>query len=201
MTQKQYEAQNAKGYEGDNFIHLEIEKLIKDHGIEAIIETGTYRGATTKRLAEFELPVFTCEIMEESYNKSVENLKDEIYVWKTFKGDSIEFLKSQLADIISVSGGNILFFLDAHWQEHCPLLEELQLIAEYKLKPVIVIHDFKVPNKDFGYDSYKGQDFTFEWIEPSLKQIYGDKLAYHYNQDAEGAKRGVIYIYEASSLV
>jgi hypothetical protein len=92
-----------------------------------------------------------------------------------------------------------LFYLDAHSHIETPLLDELKAIAEAEIKPIIVIHDWKIPDRpDLGYDSYNGQDYTFEWIKPSIEAIYGDEYAYYYNNQAEGAKRGVIYIHSSS---
>jgi hypothetical protein len=88
----------------------------------------------------------------------------------------------------------VLLFLDAHWEASCPLLDELAAIAESGMKPIIAIHDFKVPNKDFGFDSYNGQDYTWDWIAPSIEKIYGKDFKHYYNTVAEGAKRGCVFI-------
>lgn len=184
----EYLKRNALGYEGDTFIHGEIAELIKEFGIEVIVETGTYLGATTKRFLEFGLPVYSFEIDRENAKKATQVAKDA----KIFNVDSVEGLKTHLP---SLKDKKILFFLDAHWEKHCPLLDELALIAENGIKPVIVIHDFKVPGKSFGFDSYNGQDFDFDWICPSLEKLYGENFTYFYNTKADGAKRGVIYIH------
>lgn len=189
---KAYLERNALGYEGDEFVHGEIKKLVEKFNVNLIIETGTFLGSTTKRLAEF-CPVITFEVMEENYNKAVENCRPLTNIYLHLK-DSIEGLKEIFYN--NPPQTSTLFFLDAHWWDACPLLDELKVIAENGIKPVIIIHDWKVPGRpDLGFDSYKGQDFTFEWIEQSLKNIYGDNFSYHYNNEAAGAKRGLIYIY------
>lgn len=186
-----YLDRNALGYEGDEFVHEEIKKLVDKFKVDLIVETGTFLGNTTKRLREFGT-VFTCEIDETNYKKAYENLKYLDNLNLAFD-DSVKFLEKLLPNSNDLS---ILFFLDAHWWDACPLLDELKVIADNGIKPVIVIHDWKVPNRpDLGFDSYKGQDFTFEWIEQSLKNIYGNNFKYHYNDQASGAKRGLIYIY------
>lgn len=188
---KAYLDRNALGYEGDEFVHEEIKKLVDKFKVDLIVETGTFLGNTTKRLREFGT-VFTCEIDETNYKKAYENLKYLDNLNLAFD-DSVKFLEKLLPNSNDLS---ILFFLDAHWWDACPLLDELKVIADNGIKPVIVIHDWKVPNRpDLGFDSYKGQDFTFEWIEQSLKNIYGNNFKYHYNDQASGAKRGLIYIY------
>ncbi len=188
---KAYLDRNALGYEGDEFVHEEIKKLVDKFKVNLIVETGTFLGATTKRLSEF-CNVETFEVVEENYNKSVQNCKGINSIELNLK-DSVNGLIDLLPTVLDNS---ILLFLDAHWWDACPLLDELKVIADNGIKPVIVIHDWKVPNRpDLGFDSYKGQDFTFEWIEQSLKNIYGNNFKYHYNDQASGAKRGLIYIY------
>jgi len=110
-------------------------------------------------------------------------------------GSSPDFLDSILCGpMLKIK--RILFFLDAHWDDYCPLLDELKLIADNNLEPVIAIHDFKVPDCPLlGFDSYKGQDYDFDWIKPSIEKIYPDGYVVEYNNEAEGAKRGVIFIY------
>lgn len=197
MKTEEYIERNLKGFEGDSFIKAEIQKLIDKFEITRIIETGTYLGGTTRQFAQMVKTVTTIELNDEHFNKASENLKECKNVF-IHKGSSPEFLKAFLAGkFASGIDDNLLFFLDAHWGNYCPLLDELKIIAEFKLKPVIVIHDFKVPNRpDLGFDSYNGQDLDYNYIHASLMAIYGEKdFNFHYNTEAEGAKRGVIYIY------
>jgi predicted O-methyltransferase YrrM len=191
MKNQEYIKRNLQGYEGDENIHLEIKRLVDLHKIDTIIETGTYLGGTTVRFAELVTNVITIESDTQSQKTAYnDRLKNYPNVWS---------ILAHSQDVLSetiLNNVNNLFFLDAHWENFCPLLQELQIIANEGIKPVIVIHDFKVPNRpELGYDSYKGQDFTFEWIKPSLDAIYGDGgYNYNYNGKAEGAMRGVIYI-------
>jgi hypothetical protein len=97
-----------------------------------------------------------------------------------------------------VAKSNSLYYLDAHGCEvgGCPLKLELQILADAKVKNIVIaIHDFRVPNKDFGFDEY---DFplSIEEIEPLLHKVF-KKPTWHYNTEANGAHRGIIYIYEA----
>ncbi len=197
MKDKEYIERNLKGFEADSFIKAEIEKLRDRFRVKTVIETGTYLGGTTKVLSTMFEEVYTCEINDGNFKKSNEYLRDIDNVILVNQS-SPKFL-DDLLQILTASSNIKLFFLDAHWSNDCPLLDELSCIAKHKLKPVIVIHDWKVPDRpDLGYDSYNGQDFTFEWIQSHLELIYGKEgFKYHYNDQAEGAKRGVIYIYPA----
>jgi hypothetical protein len=96
--------------------------------------------------------------------------------------------------IESTSVDSILFYLDAHWESHLPLLDELKHIAASGVNAVIAIHDFYVPNSGFGFDTYHGQKLDFQFIEPYLSAIYPNGYNYFYNTVAEGHKRGLIFI-------
>lgn len=190
MTQAEYEARNMQGFEGDELIKSELDRLIKKHKIDLIFETGTYLGGTTKRFAEMAKTVITVEIDPNNFVRASKYLNGVKNV-KTYIGSSPDVMR-KLCPTISKKA---LYFLDAHWLGACPLKAELRVIAESKLTPVIAIHDWKVPGKNFGYDSYNGQDFTYDWIKPELDNIYGaDGYNYFYNTEAEGAQRGVIYV-------
>lgn len=190
------EDRNKLGFEGDAFIFEEIKKLVAKHNVKHIVETGTYKGHTTKKLAEL-CPVMTCEINETYFHEASKNLQG-IKNIVMYRGNSVDGLREWLPMHSRDNSKKVLFWLDAHWLDACPLLEELQVIAEVGLKPIICIHDFKVPGfeKDLGFDSHKGKDFDFEYIKEALLKIYDVEFVYHYNtpETSEGAKRGVIYI-------
>lgn len=103
-----------------------------------------------------------------------------------------------MLDAEEVVNNNTLFFLDAHWGSHCPLKDELKVIAKHGLRPVIAIHDFYVPGEHgLAFDSYNGQALTFDWLGPVFDEIYGaNGYHYYYNSEAESTeiKVGIIYI-------
>jgi predicted O-methyltransferase YrrM len=196
-----YISRNLLGFEGDYYIGEEIEKLCKQFNIQQIIETGTFLGATTLQLAKYA-PVKTVEINNHFYEHASKNIFETNF--ENSKGieihlaDTVNFLNELSAS--KQLSNDTLYFLDAHWENYCPLLEELKIIAESKTKPVIVIHDFKVPHHPkLNFDQYNGQDFDFEWIKDSLDNIYGeDGYEYYYNsqEKSAGAFVGVIYIHK-----
>jgi hypothetical protein len=61
---------------------------------------------------------------------------------------------------------------------------------------VILIHDFRNPNNpELGYDQYGDIIYEWSWIKESIEKIYGvDGYDFWYNQEAVGAKRGVIVL-------
>lgn len=186
---------NALGFEGDRHLGDEIKRLVDEYIVDWIVETGTYLGNTTLKLAEMSQYVHVCTVESNIGYYTEASMK---FVGKnitSFHADSADCL-ARLLPIISQKSSRTLFFLDAHWGPHNPLLRELELIAQLDVNPVIVIHDFKVPDHpELGFDSYGGQDYDWAWIENSINQIYGPNgFAYHYNSIAEVAKRGVIFI-------
>lgn len=192
MTQA-YEKRNLSGFEGDNIMADRIRKLIKDFNINLVIEGGTYLGGTARRLAMMCKEVATIEINMEYFTRAEKTLEACKNVTQFF-GSTVEVLP----ELLEVhKDKNILFFSDAHWEEFNPMLAELEIIQFSGIKPVIAIHDFKVPgHPELGFDTYKNIVYEIEWIKPSLDKIYGaGRYAIEYNSTAEGAKRGIVYIW------
>ena len=180
-------------FNGDTFVCQEFLKLKELYSLNVAVETGSCLYSTTKWLGENFEKVYTVEINAEYAKAGVEkvlgmpNVKPEI-------NDSVTYLRNlQLAET-----DRAIFFLDAHWGQNCPLMEELDAIANLKLinPPIIVIHDFFTGDPNLGWDEYNGQRFDYDWIEPKLVQLqaaYGE-YRHYFNTQAESAKRGVIYI-------
>lgn len=181
-----------EAFNGDNFIEQEFLKLKHRFDIETAVETGTCLGSTTLFLSNNFKIVHTIEI-----NQSYLKIAKQKFISRSnitaHLGDSSKILRP----ILSGVDNKTILFLDAHWNQHCPLKDELRQILWSSLRPVIAIHDFQVPGTSLGFDSYGGQPFNIEWIRQELDSIYGAKsYEYYYNSDeqSEGAKRGVVYI-------
>lgn len=184
--QNQLDAMLARDepYNGDPYVDPQIAALVSKHMVQTIIETGTYKGSTSKALANWA-PVVTIELDSVLFNEtaSMKNVTQ-------FGGDSAELLPKILTGVKEP----VLFYLDAHWGNHSPLLDELKAIRGCK-RPVIVIHDFKNPDRpDFGYDSWDVGPYDYELIQPLLHEIYPDGYTHRYNQKAAGQRRGIIFI-------
>lgn len=188
-------------FAGDIHMEGEMLKLRDQFGIGQVFETGTCYGSTTLWFAAHFKAVATIEL-NPTYG-AIARTRLDAYVKENPDAGEVDLLLGdsgvKLAELLAQGTGNIpsLFFLDAHFEEHCPLLQELAAIAEAHLRPVIVIHDFQVPGRpDLGYDTWEGQPFRFGWIRPSLDRIYGaNGYGHYFNSMATGAKRGVIYIH------
>lgn len=174
-------------FEGDTFIPIEILKLKKRFGINTVLETGSQYGSTLEWFNKEFTYAMGCEPNKDFYDYA----KDKNL--QVSNEDSISFLTNY--GKAKFWKPNPLFYIDSHWHDTpCPLKDELKLIAGLKINPVICIHDFKVPGKDFGFDTYD-YELCYEEIEPYLKDIYPEGFDYHYNTEANGANRGIIFIY------
>jgi hypothetical protein len=109
------------------------------------IETGTYKGQTTKRLSKFAESVTTIEADFAYYERSKQTLQRFSNV-TVLHGDSGRLIESTLPS----TQINCLIWLDAHYsggntagaQHHCPLLNELQhILSSRSASNTIVLID------------------------------------------------------------
>ena len=137
------------------------------------------------------LPVITTEIECSRHSTAKKNLC-KYENCSVLLGDS----EIELRKIFnSIKYKKILAFLDAHWSDDRVLQRELELFSELHYPPIIVIHDFLVPGKDFGYDCYNGIIYDYENYKQFFDSVYGvDNYTYRYNKEAVGARRGVIFL-------
>jgi hypothetical protein len=178
-----------KPFEGDTYIKSEIIALKDKFGLEYCVETGTQYGSTTLELYDIFKSVVTIEADLNYYY----NAKKRFY--GLYIGAYLGFSHDLIKGLILPD--NVFYYLDAHGCEigGCPLKKELEVIATKNYnKACIAIHDFKVPCTDFGFDTYD-YELCYKEIEPYLKNIYPIGFDYHYNKKADGARRGIIFVY------
>lgn len=188
-----YIERNALGFEGDTIALERIKAIVKDHGIKTVIETGTYLGASTKRFAEMVNEVITIELIQENVKKAIKNCMAYANI-HFFQGSSDVVLAELLP---KREWPKVLIMCDAHWNSFNPLLKELEAIANNNLRPIIIIHDFKVPDHpELGFDVYGEIVYEWDYIKDHIEKIYGkDGFTIEYNSHAVGARRGFIYLY------
>lgn len=194
MNNQQYIEQNKLGFEGDTFAKDKMKKLIQKNGIKTVIETGTFIGSTTRHFSEWAEKVHTVELNPSNFSQARNNLSDKQNI-NFYLGNSSEVLDQILSGI---NKDELIFcFLDAHWNEYNPLLDELAVIAKHGFRPIIAIHDFKVPHHpELGFDQYGEIVYEWAWIEEAVKKIFhGVTFTVEYNFKATGAKRGIVYLY------
>jgi hypothetical protein len=101
-------------------------------------------------------------------------------------GHSPEILASILPDM---SGEIKLFYLDAHWYDYLPLLEEIEVIGKYLYdRSIIVIDDIFVPNRNHKYLTHRGTRVDFDFVKNALRKAYSDYVYYYLN--SSGKKSG-----------
>lgn len=179
-------------FNNDHHLCEWVKTLKKKHGLTYAIELGTCLGSTAIFLAnEFET-VATAEI-----NPDFAKIAHERFAHYGIKNVEMYITDSRKALPEMLKANKLFFsFVDSHWNANNPLLDELAIIAASGIKPVLMIHDFKVPDHpELGFDSYGGQDYEWSWIEESIEAIYGkDGYTKTYNSEASGAMRGVVVI-------
>lgn len=118
-----------------------------------IIETGTYRGATTEFLAALTgAPVITIEANRRFFAYAERRFRGRTGV-TTLLGDTRAVLNRQVE--LAPLDQPTLFYLDAHWEVDLPLAEELTTISGAWTDPVIIMDDFEVPGAPgYSFDDY-----------------------------------------------
>lgn len=139
-------------------------------GADSVIEIGTYKGVTAKRLSRFFVNVFTIEINEQLHREAKKNLSKRPNV-ECLLGDAINILP----DILNKTT-NVILFCDGHYSggntgfgdKKKPILQELDIIQN-KMDDIsaIVIDDFRL----FGVDEdWPQKSEVFSKIEKIFSQ-------------------------------
>jgi hypothetical protein len=157
----------------DSAVEEIVKKLYNDFLFDTFIETGTYYGATSKWFAETfpDKETHTIENNFDNYHHGLKTLSTKSNVFCHF-GDSVDILK-EIASVFPVQKPFI--YLDAHWHNKWPLLNELDIISTlYKDNCCIMIDDFQTPYRSFQYDKYDGRPNNLDYILPSVNKVFTD---------------------------
>jgi predicted O-methyltransferase YrrM len=128
-----------------------IEAILSRGDFGCAIETGTFRGTTTKFLSDRFPSVVSVEVNPRYLAFARLRLRKRRNV-EIIEGDSAAELPAILRK--QNTGKPIFVYLDAHWG-NLPLAKELNILEQSSLDYVAVIDDFEVPGDDgYGYDSY-----------------------------------------------
>jgi hypothetical protein len=171
----------------------------------AIIETGTYVGASTEFMAEvLKLPVYSVEADGRCFGFAKMRLRKRRNVQLSL-GDSRTFLTNFTAgDAARYIGGPLLFYLDAHWGEDLPLSEELTIIFSSFSQAIVMIDDFCVPHDSgYSYDDYGvGKTLNREYIAAQVKRF---QIAEFYpatpSRLESGLRRGCVVLAQDRGLI
>lgn len=157
----------------DKYLFDEVINLKDKYNCKIFIETGTWNGKSINMLSKHFEILKSIEIDESKHKEAIENNKLNKNVF-LYCGNSSDILPN----IINNNFSKSIFFLDAHWGQYWPLRDELQIIADFKITPIIMIHDFFVPDADgnpkFGYDKYQNTSLDYKYVEDKIIKIYGE---------------------------
>lgn len=180
---------------------LLLEELIlikKKFDYNIFIETGTEKGKTVEVLLNYFDTIHTCEIDEKYYEfHGIFENNPKVHL---HKGNSPEKLKEIFK---TLKDDKFIIFLDAHWRQYWPLLDELNVIKDFNFKPVIIIHDFFTGKDGLLGDEYvqNGKKIKLNWdyIKNPIQLIYGENgYTFHYNEKSK-INRGCVFIYPSNT--
>lgn len=165
-----------------------LDALVAGFRPDAIVETGTFLGLTTRRLADWGVPVYSIEIQPGWFHLARLHTRGARSV-TLICGDSVDGLR-WIRHLVRPR--RPLAYLDAHWQPRLPLREELQTLLDGWKDAVVVIDDCRVPHDSgYGYDTYAGVAIEAEMLAlpPSVRVAYPAAPA----REEGGARRGTLY--------
>lgn len=151
--------------------------LKSKYPIDCVVETGTNLGATSAFFSLHFSQVHTIELLADVHKQATANLSHCPNVY-CHLGSSEKVLEELLPEL---ERKPLLFYLDAHWQQHWPLLAELDEISKtHRDNCIIVIDDFKVPGrKDIIFDVYGKCECSYEYIRKHLDKVF-TSYTYHF---------------------
>ena len=169
--------------------------VLKSLDVTAIVETGTYRGTTTAFMARScDGPVFTVEAQARNMHYAKLNLR-ELRSVQFSLGDSRQFLRD-LASDGAVPKERVFFYLDAHWEEDLPLVEEIEIICSHWSEPVIMVDDFEVPGDEgYVFDDYGlGKRLCLSLLDPLFELDLVPFFPAARSDEETGLRRGCVVL-------
>ncbi len=180
---------SAWAFNRDVLLGRQIEALQRRHGLVCACETGTWKGHTTVALAALFPRVYTIELDAARVAQNAARFSGHPNI-VALQGHSPEVLV-RLVDSFEYP---LFAYLDAHWNhDDWPLRDELKILLSVRRPKVLMVHDFKVPGRDFGYDTYKGVACALDMIADLLPH---DECRYRFNAQVapQSERRGALFI-------
>ncbi len=147
-------------------------KYKERYDYSVFVETGTSNGQSTRIFSNHFEKTYTCDNSE---------LEGEFREATLKSGKNITFMFGNSTDCLPVFFNEIghdkfYLFLDAHGTSW-PILDELQIVADFGYKPFIFIHDFDCGHEGWKFDCWGPDDFVhlnYEYVKPKMDLIYGE---------------------------
>jgi hypothetical protein len=178
---------------------LMVESLFSHLEIGAVVETGTFRGTTTRFLADMcDGPVISVEADPRAYGFARMALRRVPDV-RLLHDDSRSALEKVVGSPL-LAHRRVLYYLDAHWGEDLPLREEITTLFGGSTKALVLIDDFEVPDDPgYTYDDYgAGKALTLDYLD-GPRQAFDLRVYFPAAPAANetGAKRGCVLLVRA----
>lgn len=148
-------------------------ELIRGFAPQLIVETGTYRGTTTRFLAEAapDVPILSVELSKRTLGFARRNVRD-LRAVRLEAGDSRSLLRKLTVEP-GIGKQRIFFYLDAHWGPDFPVVDELVSIFSACQDAIVAIDDFQVPDDaGYGFDWYDAERaLTLTTVAPIIQKF------------------------------
>lgn len=144
-------------------------EAVSSRPMRIAIETGTFRGWTTRFLAKRFQRVFTFETNQEFLDEAKVACAEHTNVDFLLR-DSGEIQQAWMqaglpADQIDFA------YLDAHWEENCPLVAELDFVLAHAPNAIVFIDDFQVHDDEaYGFDDYPTMTLKWDTIRDVVRK-------------------------------
>jgi hypothetical protein len=158
----------------DNQILIDILKYKETFDYPVFVETGTSNGQSTTIFSKHFEKTYTCENMKEGEEERIEILNHF--------GNNVTYMLGDSKDCLPIFFNEIghdkfFLFLDAHGTSW-PIMDELQIVADFGYKPFIFIHDFDCKHEGWRFDQW-GKGFEtinldYKYVKPMMDLIYGE---------------------------
>jgi hypothetical protein len=157
------------GFHGDKHLLRLVDIIMQP--VNSFIETGTNVGSTLIYMARTypDAACYSCEPDLLAYREAVKNGRElsGVHIYNETSQMFFQRLEKEQSCLFEEAA---LFWLDAHgYGFKWPLREEVNFITTKFSSAYMLIDDFKVPGLScFGFDSYKGQECSLEYIKSAL---------------------------------
>jgi predicted O-methyltransferase YrrM len=135
-----------------------------------ILETGTYLGTTTELMAETGIAIVSVEGNARNFGFARRRLRRFRNVELRLGDSRIEARRALDLHRSALEAGPLFAYLDAHWNENLPLVEELDIVFGRCPTAAVMVDDFSVPgDPGYGYDDYgPGKTFNQSYIAATV---------------------------------
>ncbi len=166
-----------------------IRALLNTFSPDAIIETGTFLGDTTRFLSGNLIPVYSIE---------VKFLFHLLARYRLGRFPDVTLIRGDSRRVLEMLARVRLFerplaYLDAHWWDELPLQTEVTEVLGAWAESVIVIDDCQVPSDPgYGFDTHEGVPLSLDLLQ--LPRSVVCAVPAIPSSHETGSRRGALYL-------